>query len=99
MSHCTSITCPQGTCDGCLHGKLNCQDPNCAPYCKGCTLPKHHDEAGFYVWFIILFCLIIIILALLMAYGPRMVVYHNGDVSKPVEVKTYADWANEPIFG
>lgn len=98
MSYCKSISCPSGTCEGCLKGKLNCGDPACAPYCAGCALPKNHDSAGFLVWLTIIIALAIIIVALMMAYGPRMVIYHNGDPSKPIESRSYADWGSEAIF-
>jgi hypothetical protein len=85
-NHCKSEFCMNGGhCPGCKLGKINCDDKECAPYCRGCELIRNHDTCGNIVFFIIFVILLIICFSLLLTCGPRFVIFHDGDRNKPRE--------------
>lgn len=72
--HCQDpVSCLNGNCIGCKDGKIWCQDPRCAPYCKGCSIPKNHDLNGTIVVVIILMCLFAMLIIIWAFYGPKIV--------------------------
>lgn len=85
LNHCQSSFCKNGGyCPGCnKDGTLNCGDPECAPYCRGCELPRNHDSSANLVFGIIFTLLFIIAFSLLIVLGPRFVIFHDGDRNKP----------------
>lgn len=78
MSYCSTFPCTVIDCEGCKDGKKWCDDPRCTPYCRSCPLPKGHDEAANFVFGITLFLLILIIISLIMFYGPRFFIFRNS---------------------
>ena len=83
-NYCSSPFCMGGGyCPGCKNGKLDCNDKECSPYCRGCELPKGHEELANIIFGVIFGLLLIICFSLLIALGPRFVIFHDGDRNKP----------------
>lgn len=65
MSHCSdNQSCPTGNCTGCKDQTLNCNDPSCYPYCRGCGPPPGYET--WVTWTIILIILILLAIALVL---------------------------------
>lgn len=70
MSCSDPVTCPGGNCIGCKDGQTWCQDPRCEPYCADCSVPPDHDTISGIVVVLIVFCLIALLAAVWLTYGP-----------------------------
>lgn len=86
MSYCSKPPCTNMQCDGCKDGKIWCQDPACVPNCRGCRPPKGHEDGINLVFASILVILLTIVVAMLVFYGPRWVIYHDGDPKNPHQI-------------
>lgn len=92
MSHCSQKMCSQINCSGCKDGKVWCEDPSCAPYCRGCRPPKGHEQGINMVFASILVILLTIVAVLIIFYGPRWAIYHDGDPNNPYEINPGYGW-------
>lgn len=79
MNHCgDTVTCPGGNCVGCADGETWCHDPRCAPHCRDCKLPPHHDTLANFVFAFLVGSLVLLLIIVWFAWGPT--------VARPVEI-------------
>lgn len=65
MSHCAdNQSCPNGNCPGCKDSVVNCNDPSCYPYCRGCGPPRGYET--WVIWTTILIIIILLSIALVI---------------------------------
>ncbi len=55
-------------------------------------MPKYHQRAVNITMIFIVIMLFLIVLVLLIFYGPRWVVFHDGNINQPYEVDRSHGW-------
>lgn len=66
--HCSNyFDCPNGNCEGCKNGELNCKDPTCFPYCTGCSMQQQHTTAANYSMGVVLILMITLFLVVFIS--------------------------------
>lgn len=70
--YCSSFLCRDGNCEGCRDGKPYCSDPRCAPYCRGCPLPRGMGWVALIVVVIVVLLVIFLLIASFLLIGPRI---------------------------
>lgn len=95
---CSSPECPGGNCPGCIDGKVWCQDPRCAPYCRDCAPPPDNNFAVNVTMAIIIIALIIILFIVWFAYGPAVFVFHNDPSRASTQNKNLSTLAPPPQY-
>lgn len=94
---CTELTCLDGNCAGCKDGQLWCDDPRCEPFCRACEPPENYNSVINVMMLTFIVIVLLLIFVLMYMYGPRFVIMHDGDQSRPYIPNRNGNWGLNDI--